>query len=281
MNNLLTDSFKFPHGQYSGEDVELGLQVPNSAELHLDEFFQQVQVIGKHISKLSKLLKKIRDTHEEAKAYDMEGVYGQLMEKGIDGVGKTALLVKTKLEQLDKDNLQNRQKPRCGKGSSVDRSRIATTVALKIKLKERMSDFQALREMIHREHRELVDRRFFTVTGNHADEETIDLLIATGNTEQNFQKAIQERGRGQIMGIIGEINERYDTIKELERKLHELQQVSSAVNYVQSGVSALQNAKKRKKNSRKWMFIAMFLLLFIAVVIVLGMLKPWVHHKHA
>ncbi|KAM0943587.1 putative target SNARE coiled-coil domain, syntaxin domain-containing protein [Dioscorea sansibarensis] len=273
----------------------------------------------------------------------------QLIEKDIDRVGKIALSVKTKLEELDKDNLRNRQKPRCGKGSSVDRSRIATTVALKNKLKERMSEFQAIREMIHQEYRDLVATRFLTVTGNHADEETIDQLMAPGKSEQNFQKAIQASGRGQIMVTIGELDERHDAVKELERKLHELQQVkrrtskskiwilhrrinlnyvifyletltrdtltpstlrsrgylvvfldlavlvetqgdmmdnieshvSSAVNYVQSGVLALQSTKKRKKSSRKWMYIAMCLLLFIAVLIVLAVLKPWVEHKHA
>ncbi|KAH7675261.1 t-snare proteins protein [Dioscorea alata] len=166
-----------------------------------------------------------------------------------------------------------------------------------------MSEFQAIREMIHQEYRELVVQRFFTVTGNHADEETIDKLMAPGNSEQNFQKAIQASGRGQIMVTIGELEERHDAVKELERKLHELQQifldlavlveaqgdmmdnieshVSSAVNYVQSGVVALQSTKKRKKNSRKWMYIATCLLLFIAAVIFLAVLKPWVKHKHA
>ncbi|KAH7661607.1 SNARE fusion complex domain-containing protein [Dioscorea alata] len=52
-------------------------------------------------------------------------------------------------------------------------------------------------------------------------------------------------------------------------------QVSSAVNYVQTGSAALQKAKKLQKNSRKWMCIAIFILLAIVVIIVVAVLKPW------
>ncbi|XP_039140414.1 syntaxin-132-like [Dioscorea cayenensis subsp. rotundata] len=194
------------------------------------------------------------------------------------------------------------------------------------------------------------------VTGNRADEETIDRLIETGNSKQIFQKAIQEQGHGQLKSFpsdcrrpeererdggrgargggrkervygkrekerrgrgaagvrgggrppcppspsgpaLAEIQERHDAVKEIERKLLELQQifvdmavlveaqgdmldniesqVSSAVNYVQTGSAALQKAKKLRKNSCKWMCIAIFILLAIVVIIVVAVLKPW------
>ncbi|RVW96516.1 Syntaxin-132 [Vitis vinifera] len=50
------------------------------------------------------------------------------MEKDVDEVGKIARSIKAKVEELDKENLANRQKPGCGKGTGVDRSRTATTV---------------------------------------------------------------------------------------------------------------------------------------------------------
>jgi len=224
-------------------------------------------------------------------------VIKQRMEKDIDEVGKIARQAKSKVEELDRDNLANRQKPGCGKGSAVDRSRTATTVALKKKLKERMSEFQSLREAIQQEYREVVERRVFTVTGNRPDEETIDKLIETGNSEQIFQRAIQEQGRGQITDTVAEIQERHDTVRELERKLLELQQifvdmavlidaqgdmldniesqVSSAVDHIQSGTTALHKAKKLQKNSRKCMCIAIIILLLIVVIIVVAVLKPW------
>ncbi|RXH87714.1 hypothetical protein DVH24_034614 [Malus domestica] len=39
-----------------------------------------------------------------------------------------------------------------------------------------------------------------------------------------FQKAIQEQGGGQIMNTLAEIQERHDAIRDLERKLLDLQQ---------------------------------------------------------
>ncbi|CAL9196245.1 unnamed protein product [Musa hybrid cultivar] len=332
MNNLLSDSFDLPRDEPPRDgDIESGLQHPKSAaEQGLEGFFNQVEEIEKLIEKLAKLSKNLQAANEKSKAVtkasDMKAIK-QHMQKDIDEVGKIARLAKSKLEELDRDNLASRQKSGCGKGSGVDRSRTATTIALKKKLKERMSEFQTLRETIKQEYREVVERRVFTVTGNRADEETIDHLIETGNSEQIFQKAIQEQGRGQVliltslfmvfvnpcvkfldfinffhsqmqvMDTLAEIHERHNTVKDLERKLLELQQifvdmavlvdaqgeildniesqVSSAVDHVQSGTVALQKAKKLQKNSRKWMCIAIIILLLIVVIIVVAVIKPW------
>ncbi|KAF3544914.1 hypothetical protein DY000_02000352 [Brassica cretica] len=333
MNDLLKSlvqspagSFELPRGQSSREgDVELGEQ--GAADQGLDDFFKKVQDIDKQYEKLNKLLKKLQAAHEESKAVTkapaMKGMFclfslylffihssssraiaatiKKKMEKDVDEVGSIARFIKGKLEELDRENLANRQKPGCGKGSGVDRSRTATTLSLKKKLKDKMAEFQVLRENIQQEYREVVDRRIFTVTGQRADEDTIDELIETGNSEQIFQKAIQEQGRGQVMDTLAEIQERHDAVRDLEKKLLDLQQifmdmavlvdaqgemldniesqVSSAVDHVQSGNTALQRAKSLQKNSRKWMCIAIIILLIVVAVIVVGVLKPWKDKK--
>ncbi|KAL1144954.1 hypothetical protein V6Z11_A11G265000 [Gossypium hirsutum] len=147
------------------------------------------------------------------------------MEKDIDEVLRVARFIKGKIDELDKDNLANRQKRGCGKGSGVDRSRVATTLAVKKKLKDKMAEFQILKERIQQEYREVIERRVFTVTGTRPDEETIDRLIDTGDSEQIFQKAIQQQGRGQIMSTVSEIQERHDAVKDMEKKLLDLQQM--------------------------------------------------------
>ncbi|XP_018445893.1 syntaxin-132 isoform X2 [Raphanus sativus] len=244
--------------------------------------------------------KKLQAAHEESKAVTKAPAMKAIkkkMEKDVDEVGSIARFIKGKLEELDRENLANRQKPGCGKGSGVDRSRTATTLSLKKKFKDKMAEFQVLRENIQQEYRDVVDRRIFTVTGQRADEDTIDELIETGNSEQIFQKAIQEQGRGQVMDTLAEIQERHDAVRDLEKKLLDLQQifmdmavlvdaqgemldniesqVSSAVEHVQSGNTALQRAKSLQKNSRKWMCIAIIILLIVVAVIVGGVLKPW------
>lgn len=297
-----------PQDQSSrGGDIELGTNAPmHSGELGLEGFFKKVQEIEKQYDKLNKLLKKLQDAHEESKAVTKASAMKaikQRMEKDVDEVGKIARFIKSKIEELDRDNLANRQKPGCGKGTGVDRSRMSTTVALKKKLKDKMSEFQTLRENIHQEYRDVVERRVFTVTGARADEETIDHLIETGDSEQIFQKAIQEQGRGQVMDTLAEIQERHDAVREVERKLLELQQifldmavlveaqgdlldniesqVSSAVDHVHSGNTALQKAKSLQKSSRKWMCIAILILLIIIVIIVVAVIKPWNSNKGA
>ncbi|XP_073269115.1 syntaxin-132-like [Primulina huaijiensis] len=308
MNDLLSDSFVIPQDQNNrNADIEMGMQRPNnSEELGLENFFKQVQEIEKQYEKLNTLLRKLQDAHEESKsvtkAANMKAIK-QRMEKDVDEVGKIARSIKSKIEALDKENLANREKPGCGKGSGVDRSRTATTVALKKKFKDRMSEFQTLRENIHQEYREVVERRVFTVTGTRADEETIDKLIETGDSEQIFQKAIREQGRGQVMDTLAEIQERHDAVRDLEKKLLDLQQifmdmavlveaqgdmldnietqVSSAVDHVQSGNTALQKAKTLQRSSRKWMCIAIIILLIIVAIIVVGVLKPWQNNKGA
>ncbi|CAL9042753.1 unnamed protein product [Musa banksii] len=237
-------------------DVELGsLHSDNTSDYGMEDFFKQVTGIEKMMEKISNHLKKLQEGNENSKsatkASSMKTIRQQ-MEKDVDEVGKIAHMIKTKLQEIDRDNLANRNKPGCEKGTGVDRSRMALTAALKKKLKDRMNDFQNLRKSIQDDNREVVERAVFTVTGTLPTDEVrfiaimarwismlnsscthswllkhvqmIDCLIANGNNEQIFQKAIQEMGRGQIIDIIEEIQERNDAVKEIERKLLDLHQ---------------------------------------------------------
>lgn len=278
----------------------MGENQRNSGELGLQNFSKKVQEIDKQYEKINELLRKLQNAHEESKAVTKAAAMKAIkkrMEKDVDEVQKIARLIKSKIEELDRDNLSSLQKPGCGKGTAIERARTAQTVSLKKKLRDKMAEFQTLRENIHQEYREVVERRVYTVTGQRADEETIDQLIETGDSEQIFQKAIQEQGRGQIMDTLAEIQERHDAVRDVERKLLELQQifldmavlvdaqgdlldniesqVSNAVDHVNSGNTALQRAKSLQKNSRKWMCIAIIILLIIVAIVVVGVLKPW------
>eukprot|EP00252_Welwitschia_mirabilis_P015225 TRINITY_DN3348_c0_g1_i1.p1 TRINITY_DN3348_c0_g1~~TRINITY_DN3348_c0_g1_i1.p1 ORF type:complete len:309 (+),score=81.75 TRINITY_DN3348_c0_g1_i1:338-1264(+) len=303
MNDLLKhDSLELSRIGASGDnDLEAGMSsATNTSDLGMEEFFKRVKDIEKLIDKLTKQLQKLQEAHEESKSVTKASAMKAIkhrMEKDVDEVGKIARSIKQKLDSLDAENVANRRKPGCEKGTSVDRSRMTMTVTLKKKLKDRMSEFQTLRQNIQDEYREVVERRIFTVTGKRADEETIDQLIETGNSEQIFQKAIQEQGRGQVMDTLAEIQERHDTVKDIEKKLLDLNQifldmavlvesqgdmldniesqVSNAVDHVQSGTVALQKAKHLQRNTRKWMCIAIVILLIIVAIIIVAVVKPW------
>lgn len=309
MNDLLTDSFV---GDAKGSplrepDIEMGTRYPRSnSDMGMEGFNKQIQEVEKQVDKLSGLLAKLKDANEESKSVTKASAMKAIrkrMEKDVDEVGKIARNVKAKIEAINKDNLANRQKPGCEKGTAVDRSRMNMTNSLTKKFKDLMTAFQTLRQNIDEEYREVVERRVITVTGTRPDEETINNLIETGNSEQIFQNAIQETGRGEVLSTLEEIQERHDAVKEIEQKLLDLHQiyldmavlveaqgeildniesqVSNAVDHVQSGTTALQNAKKLQKKTRKWTCIAIIILLIIIAIIVVGVIQPWKSGKGA
>jgi len=57
----------------------------------------------------------------------------QHMEKNVDEVGTITHNIKQKLESLDADNIANKKKPGCDKGTGVDRSRMSMTTTFKKK----------------------------------------------------------------------------------------------------------------------------------------------------
>ncbi|CAI0550596.1 unnamed protein product [Linum tenue] len=309
MNDLLTDSFVGPTNRVQSNDIEMGVQghsqsSRSSSDMGMASFNKQIQEVEKNVDKVAGLLKNLKDANEESKtvtkASSMKAIKKR-MEKDIDEVGKTARFVKAKLEAINKDNLANRQKPGCGKGTGVDRARMNVSNSLTKRFRDLMTEFQTLRQKIQDEYREVVERRVMTVTGTTPDEETIDQLIETGDSEQIFQNAMQEMGRGQVLNTVQEIHERHDAVKEIEKKLLDLHQiyldmavlveaqgeildnienqVTNAVDHIQTGTDALQTAKSLQKNSRKCMMIAIILLLLIAGFIVLAVFKPWKNKK--
>ncbi|KAK3139924.1 hypothetical protein QOZ80_5AG0392730 [Eleusine coracana subsp. coracana] len=304
MRNLLTDSFELSKREQApgNADIELGLQgdeISSAAQPGFEGFFEKVMEVENLLHTLTKLLKNLQSSNEESKvvtrAAEMKEVKKR-MEQDVSEVTKVARLAKSKVEQLNKENAANREKVGFGKGSGVDRSRTTTTFALTKRLRERILEFQTLREEIQKEYRDVVERRVFTVTGEHADEETIDRLVETGDGEQIFQRAIQEQGRGRVLDTLQEIQERHDTMKEIEKKLLDLQQifldlavlvqaqgemlndiesqVTGANEHIQSGTNQLRKARWLQKNTRKWTCIGIIILLVIALIIILS-LKPW------
>ncbi|RVW46395.1 Syntaxin-124 [Vitis vinifera] len=145
------------------------------------------------------------------------------------------------------------------------------------------------------EYKDTIERRYFTITGEKADEETIENLISSGESETFLQKAIQDQGRGQIMDTISELQERHGAVKEIEKNLIELHQVfldmaalveaqgqhlndieshvAHASSFVRKGTDQLQIARNYQKSSRKWTCIAVGLAICLIIVILFPVLK--------
>ncbi|KAJ0521493.1 putative target SNARE coiled-coil domain, syntaxin domain, syntaxin/epimorphin [Helianthus annuus] len=286
MNDIFSGSFK----QTYPDDVEAGGGAANDV-VDLDKFFLDVENVKEDMSGVEKLHKKLQESNEESKMVHNAKTMKQLrarMDSDVEQVLKRVKVIKGKLVALDKSNVEHRKIPGCGPGSSTDRTRTSVVSGLGKKLKTMMDDFQALRTRMNEEYKETVGRRYFTLTGENANEELIENLISSGEGEDFLQKAIQDQGRGQIMDTISEIQERHDGIKDIEKNLIELHQifldmaalveaqgqqlndieshVAHASSFVHRGTEQLVEARELQKSSRKCSCIAIALVLVLIIV---------------
>lgn len=299
MNDLISSSFK----RYSNVDLEAGGEVRKETE-NLDKFFEDVENVKADMKMVEKLYKMLQESNEETKVAHNAKTMKQIrarMDSDVEQVLKQVKVIKGKLEALEKSNAANRKAPGCGPGSSVDRTRTSVVAGLGKKLKDTMDDFQHLRAKMTAEYKETVERRYFTVTGQQADEQMIEKLISSGESENFLQKAIQEQGRGQIMDTISEIQERHDAVKEIEKNLLELHQVfldmfalveaqghqlndieshvAHANSFVRRGTEQLELARESQKDSRKWTCIAMLLGIVLIVVILFPLISTLIINR--
>ena len=133
--------------------------------------------------------------------------------------------VKTRLEGLDEENEKAKKVKGQEQGTATERTRTTITAGLKKKLKDLMGEFSNLRNRIQEEYREVVERRLRTITGEKVSEEEVERVIETGEAENLFQKALMEQGRGRVLDVLAEIQERNKAVKDLEQSLLELHQI--------------------------------------------------------
>ncbi|KAL5122788.1 Syntaxin-related protein KNOLLE [Glycine soja] len=309
MNDLMTKSFT----SYvelkkvaMKEDVDLEAGGPgdrkvelSSSTTHLDTdmglFLEEAEKVKAEMGSLRDILGRLQQANEESKSLHKPEAHKALRSRinaEILAVLKKARAIRTQLEEMDRANAANRRLSALKDGTpAIYRTRIAVTNGLRKKLKELMMDFQDLRQRMMTEYKDTVCRRYFTVTGEHPDEDVIEKIIANGNEEEVLAKAIEEHGRGKVLDTVLEIQDRHDAAKEVEKSLLELHQVFldmavmveaqgekmddiehhvfHASHYVKDGTKSLQSAKEYQKRSRKWMCIGIILLLILILIKVL------------
>ncbi|XP_074575417.1 syntaxin-121-like [Curcuma longa] len=296
MNNLFSNSWKHADVEYpgggGGGDVEMG-EAYGGGGANLDRFFEDVEAIKEELREVERLHHSLKEANESGKSLHEASAVRALrgrMDADVSAALKKAKLIKLRLESLDRANAANRAAPGCGPGSSTDRTRTSVVAALRKKLCEWMDAFADLRGRIAAEYRETVGRRYFTVTGEAPDEATVEALVATGEGERFLQRAIEEQGRGRVVAVVAEIQERHGAVADLERSLAELHQVfmdmavlveaqgqqldniennvGRAESFVRRGTEELVTARAYQKNSRKCTCIAIVILLLVVAVVV-------------
>jgi syntaxin 1B/2/3 len=296
MNSLFSSSWKRGGDIESdgGGGVEMSAPPGAAAGANLDRFFEDVESIKDELRDLERIQKSLHDANERGKSlHDASAVRAlrARMDADVSSAIKKAKVVKLRLESLDRANAANRSVPGCGPGSSTDRTRTSVVGGLRKKLRDSMEAFSSVRARIASEYRDTVARRYYTVTGSQPDEATLDALAESGEGERFLQRAIAEQGRGEVMGVVAEIQERHGAMADLERSLLELQQVFNdmavlvaaqgeqlddiegnvgrARSFVDRGREQLQVARKHQRSTRKWTCIAILILLVIILVVVL------------
>ncbi|KAF5177102.1 Syntaxin-like protein [Thalictrum thalictroides] len=293
MNDLMTKSFlsyvdlkkQAMKDLETVPDIEMGLDP--SIEENLSQFFREVGAIKTEMDAITTLLLDLQELNEETKSTHSAKVLRGLrdrMDSDMVTILRTAKIIKARLEYLDQSNVANRtlSMAYC-EGSYVDRTRMAVTNSLRIKLKDIMNDFQALRDRIVIEHKEGLKRRYFNATGKIATEEEIDKMVSTnghvtvfaGNTELDLEN-----------------KERQEAVKELQRSLKELHQVfldmavlvdaqgeemddielnvANAKVFISGGTDRLVSANAMRKkggNLVYWVWLVVAVLLLIGILL--------------
>ncbi|KAJ3674521.1 hypothetical protein LUZ60_005137 [Juncus effusus] len=290
MNNLLSGSWR------REDDIETGnggsIQITEMSSLN--GFLKEANSIRSDIDKIDRIHRGLHEANESSKTLHSATAVRSVrvkMDADVALVLQKARVIKAQLELLERAAETIRALPSSGPGSSDERTRTQVIAGLKKKLKGSMDAFVELRKEIAREYRETVTRRYYTVTGEQPDEATIETLVTTGEGEQFLQRAIAAQGRGTVMDVVAEIQERHSAVTDIEQGLLELQQVfmdmavlvqtqgdqlnnienhvTRARSYVDDARQSLQVARKFQKNTRKWTFCAILLLIIIALAIVL------------
>lgn len=302
MNDLMTKSFTSyvdlkkaaMKDVEAGPDLEMGM---TQMDQNLTAFLEEAEKVKLEMNSIKEILRRLQDTNEESKSLHKPEALKSMRNRinsDIVAVLKKARAIRSQLEEMDRSNAINRRLSGCKEGTPIDRTRSAVTNGLRKKLKELMMDFQGLRQRMMTEYKETVGRRYFTVTGEHPDEEVIDKIISSGNGqggEEFLSRAIQEHGRGKVLETVVEIQDRHDAAKEIERSLLELHQifldmavmveaqgekmddiehhVVNAAQYVNDGAKNLKTAREYQKSSRKWMCIGIIILLILILVVII------------
>lgn len=187
MNDLLSQSFSGSRVS----DIEMG-NAATTDGTNLDKFFGDVAEIKDELKGLENLHNQLQESNEQSKSLYNASSIKNLRTKMDNDVAlslKKAKLIKTRLEALDRSSEANRNLPGCGPGSSTDRTRISVVNGLRKQLQSSMKSFTELRQKMASEHRETVQRRYYTVTGEKPDEGTVDNLISTGESETFFTES--------------------------------------------------------------------------------------------
>ena len=258
------------------------------------EFFKSITAIDEYMGKMEEEIVALEALHMKSKITTNITIVKEMRESMAEHINRASKTSKLILNTFSE--IENTRKAKLS-ALSHQKLRMRTTIftAKRKQFKKLMANFSNLRSTVQADYKEIVFRRYMTVTGEALSDEGVTRLIETGESETIFQKAILEQGRGQIQDTINEIDERHRSMQEIERGLLELQQVfidlatvvdqqsevldsieshmNTASEFTSEGTKALQiSAGLHKSIQRKRLCIA--ILIVLACLILVAIIWP-------
>ncbi|XP_051145581.1 syntaxin-112-like [Andrographis paniculata] len=288
MNDLMTKSFlsyvdlkkQAQKDLDSSPDIEMG-QLDPVDQKHLSKFFEEVEAIKADMEDISNLLLDLQDLNEGAKSAQSSKILQGIRDRinaDMVAVLRKAKTIKARLELLDKENTSE---DNVSKGSHINRTRIAVTNGLRVKLKEMMNDFQSLREKIVAEHKEGLKRKYHSATGQQPTDEMVEKMVSEGRITGVLE------GKSEFSE---ENRQRHEAVKDIQRSLVELHQVFldmavmvetqgeqmnnieqnvvNADHYIKGGTKELDHANRMKKKRTWACWIGAVVLVFLLVCLI-------------
>eukprot|EP00889_Picochlorum_renovo_P005385 jgi/Picre1/32415/NNA_007761.t1 len=214
--------------------------VTDGKDPDMDQFYAQVALIKALMGDIKEYQKRLENSNE-----------------------KTKVAVRTAEVHALREQMQQDANTTYQRRQSRSRQRTRTAITGFEKEVERVDGrFQDLRVKLQNDYKETVERRVYTVTGEHASEEQIERMIDEGEGEMIFQNAIMEQGRGfsWIWLFLWKLKEMIDNIEA---------QVNSSLAQVETGVTHLAAAKQSQKRSRKMICCILIMILIAAIAVAL------------
>lgn len=290
MNDLMTKSFlsyvelkkQAQKDLEADVDIEKGLILNPKDEENLSQFYQDVAEVKSEMEEITNLLSDLQTLNEEAKSTHSTKILRGLrdrMDSDIVAILRKVRMVKTRLENLDQSNVNNRKvSDAYREGSPVDRTRISVTNGLRVKLREMMNNFQSLRDKIVEDHKEDLRRKYYCTTGELPSEEVIEKMVSGAMKVEMFE--------GKTEGDM-ENKVRHETVIDIQRSLNKLHQVFldmavmveiqgenmddieanvvNAGNFINGGTNSLYYANQMKKKNR-WLYWIWAVVVIIVLV---------------
>ncbi|KAJ4776390.1 Syntaxin-related protein KNOLLE [Rhynchospora pubera] len=130
------------------------------------------------------------------------------------------------------------------------------------------------------EYKKMVERRYYTITGEVPEEAVIEKIISHSQCKELLKTAILKHDRAMVLDTVQEIQERYDAAQEVEKSLLEAQgsawmtssaHMTSASHYVKDGNRELKSARQYQCSSFRCLCIGIIFLLVIIILIIVPM----------